>query len=88
MALGAQRISVISLVLSRGMALAGLGIAFGIAASLGLTRLLASVLYETKPNDPATFLVVGAALASVSLCACYLAARRVTNIQPMSVLRR
>ena len=42
--------------LNRGMALAGLGIAFGIAASLGLTRLLASILYETKPNDPATSL--------------------------------
>ena len=88
MALGAQRTSVIHLVLSRGMALAGIGILFGIAASLGLTRLLASILYETKPNDPATFIIVSAALAIVATCAGYLAVRRITSIEPMTVLRR
>jgi len=88
MALGAQRTSVIHLVLSRGMALAGIGILFGIAASLGLTRLLASILYETKPNDPATFIIVSAALAIVATCAGYLAVRRITSIEPMAVLRR
>ena len=88
MALGAQRTSVIHLVLSRGMVLAGIGILFGIAASLGLTRLLASILYETKPNDPATFIIVSAALAIVATCAGYLAVRRITSIEPMTVLRR
>jgi putative ABC transport system permease protein len=88
MALGAQRTSVIHLVLSRGMVLAGIGILFGIAASLGLTRMLASVLYETNPNDPATFIFVSAALAIVATCAGYLAVRRITSIEPMTVLRR
>jgi putative ABC transport system permease protein len=88
MALGAQRTSVIHLVLSRGLALAGLGILFGIAASLGLTRLLASILYETKPHDPATFVLVSAALAIVASSTGYLAVRRISSIEPMTVLRR
>ena len=88
MALGAQRASVIQLVLRRGLLLAGLGILFGIAASLGLTRLLASILYETKPHDPATFILVSAALAIVDTCAGYLAVRRISSIEPMTILRR
>ena len=88
MALGAQRTSVIHLVLRRGLILAGLGIAFGVAASLGLTRLLTSILYETKPTDPATFILVSVALATVALCAGYLAVRRISSIEPMAVLRR
>ncbi|MBS1804370.1 MAG: ABC transporter permease [Acidobacteria bacterium] len=88
MALGAQRTCVIHLVLSRGLTLAGLGIVFGIAVSLGVTRLLASILYETKPHDPATFILVSAALAMVAICAGYLAVRRISNIEPMTVLRR
>jgi putative ABC transport system permease protein len=88
MALGAQRISVIHLVLSRGMLLAGLGIIFGIGASLGLTRLLGSILYETRPTDPGTFILVSAALATVAVCAGYLAVRRISSIEPMTVLRR
>ena len=88
MALGAQRTSVIHLVLSRGMVLAGVGIALGIAASLGLTRLLGSILYETRPTDPATFILVSSSLAAVTICAGYLAVRRISNIEPMTVLRR
>ena len=88
MALGAQRTSVIHLVLSRGMVLAGIGIALGIAASLGLTRLLGSILYETRPTDPATFIFVSASLATVTVCAGYLAVRRISSIEPMAVLRR
>jgi putative ABC transport system permease protein len=88
MALGAQRTSVIRLVLSRGIVLAAVGIAFGIGASLGLTRLLGSILYETRPTDPATFIVVSASLATVAVCAGYLAVRRISSIEPMTVLRR
>jgi putative ABC transport system permease protein len=88
MALGAQRASVIHLVLSRGMGLAGLGIAIGIGASLGLTRLLGSILYQTSPNDPATFILMSATLAAVAICAGYLAVRRISSIEPMTVLRR
>ena len=88
MALGAQRTSVIHLVLRRGLILAGLGIVLGVAASLGLTRLLGSVLYQTRPDDPATFILVGTSLAAVALCAGYLAVRRISSIEPMNVLRR
>ena len=88
MALGAQRTAVISLVLSRGMVLAGIGITLGIAVSLGLTRLLGSVLYEVRPYDPATFVLVTTALAIAATCAGYLAVRRISGIEPMSVLRR
>jgi len=88
MALGAQRNSVIHLVLSRGMVLSGLGIAFGIVASLALTRLLGSILYEIRPNDPPTFVIVSGGLTTVALCAGYLAVRRISSIEPMSVLRR
>jgi ABC-type antimicrobial peptide transport system permease subunit len=88
MALGAQRGSVIRLVLNQGMIVAGVGIAFGMVASLALTRLLISVLYETRPNDPAVFVLVGATLATVALCAGYFAVRRISGIEPMAVLRR
>jgi ABC-type antimicrobial peptide transport system permease subunit len=88
MALGAQRGSVIRLVLNRGMILVGVGIAFGTVASLALTRLLTSVLYETRANDPAVFVLVGATLASVALCVAWFAIRRISSIEPMTVLRR
>jgi putative ABC transport system permease protein len=88
MALGAQRGRVTRLIVGRGMALAGTGMAFGIAASLALTRLLTSVLYETRPNDPFVYLLVGAALSAVVFCAGYFAVRRISSIEPMSVLRR
>ncbi len=88
MALGAQRGGVIRLLLNRGMALTGIGIAFGIGASLALTRLLAGVLYETRPNDPGTYVLVGVALAMVALCTGLFAVRRISRIEPMAVLRR
>jgi ABC-type antimicrobial peptide transport system permease subunit len=88
MALGAQRGSVIRLVLNRGMKLVGLGIAFGTLASLALTRLLTSILYETRPNDPAVSVFVGATVATVALCVAYFAVRRIGSIEPMAVLRR
>jgi ABC-type antimicrobial peptide transport system permease subunit len=88
MALGARRAGIIRLVLSRGMALAGLGICIGVVASLALTRLLTSVLFDTRPNDPVVFVVVGALLATVAFCAGYFAVRRVSSIEPMTVLRR
>jgi len=88
MALGAQRASVIRLMLNRGMALAAVGIGLGMIGSLGLTRLLISILYETRPNDPVVFALDGATLATVALCACLFAVRRISSIEPMTVLRR
>jgi putative ABC transport system permease protein len=88
MALGAQRASVIRLMLKQGMALAGVGIGFGIVASLGLTRLLTSVLYQTRPNDPVIFVLDCATLATVALCAGYFAVQRISGIEPIAALRR
>jgi ABC-type antimicrobial peptide transport system permease subunit len=87
-ALGAQRASVTRLMLKQGMALAGVGIGFGIVASLMLTRLLTSVLYETRPNDPFIFVLDCATLATVALCAGYFAVHRISGIDPMVALRR
>jgi len=88
MALGAQRAGIIRLILTRGMILTGAGIAFGIVAAFGLTRLLTSILYETRPNDPVVYAFAGATLATVALCAGYFAVRRISSIEPMTVLRR
>jgi predicted permease len=87
MALGAERLDVLRMVLGQGtkMALAGVGI--GLAAALGLTRLMTRMLFGVSPRDPITFLGVGAVLALVALAACYLPARRAMRVDPMTALR-
>jgi len=86
-ALGAQRGDVLRLVLRDGARIALLGIAFGIAGALALTRLMASLLFEVKPTDPATFAGVAILLALVALAACYLPARRAMRVDPIVALR-
>ena len=87
-ALGAQRRSVLRLMLSRGMTLAGLAIVIGVVASFALTRLLTSVLHETRPNDPAILILSGSGLGIVALSAGDFAVRRISSVEPMDVLRR
>lgn len=87
MALGAQRRQVFGLVLSRGMILTFIGIGVGSVAALGLTRLMASLLYGVKPTDPLTFIVVSLILVAVALLACYIPARRATKVDPIVALR-
>ena len=86
-ALGAQRRSVLQLVVGDGMRLAAIGIALGIAGALALTRLMTDLLYGVRPTDPITFVVVSAALGTASLVACYVPARRAMNIDPIVALR-
>ena len=86
-ALGAQRRDVLRLVMRDGAKIAFLGIAFGIAGALALTRLMASLLFEVKPTDPATFTGVAILLALVALAACYIPARRAMRVDPMVALR-
>jgi putative ABC transport system permease protein len=88
MALGAQRAGIIRLILGRGMVLTAIGIVSGIVASTALTRLLTSILYETHPNDPAIYAFAGTTLATVALVSGYFAVRRISSIEPMTVLRR
>jgi predicted permease len=87
MALGAQRRKVFGMVLGQGARLAGLGIAIGFVAALGVTRLMASFLYGVRPTDPLTFAGVSLLLLGIALLACYLPARRAMRVDPMVALK-
>lgn len=87
MALGAQQHDVLRLVVGKGMALALMGIAIGLVASLALTRLMKSLLFEVTPTDWLTFLITSMVLLTVTLLACYIPARRATKVDPLIALR-
>jgi predicted permease len=87
MALGAQKIDVLRLVVGQGMLPAFLGLGVGVAGALGLTRFLTSLLYGVKPADPMTFVLVSAILIGVALLASYIPARGATKVDPIVALR-
>jgi putative ABC transport system permease protein len=87
LALGAQRRDVVHMVLSEGATMALLGVAMGIAAALGLTRLMGSLLFGVTAHDPLTFGLVAALLMLVALLACYVPARRAMKVDPIVALR-
>jgi putative ABC transport system permease protein len=87
MALGAQPRDVLKLIVGQGMILALLGVGLGVLGALALTRVMASLLYDTKATDPLTFLGVSALLIAVAFLACYVPARRATRVDPMEALR-
>ena len=86
-ALGAQRIHVLQLILSQGAKLTLLGVVIGVAAAWALTRLLAGLLFEVNATDPATFLSISLLLVSIALIACFLPARRALSVDPVIALR-
>ena len=86
-ALGAQQGDVVRLVLGQGAKLTAIGLVVGIAAALGLTQLMGSILYGVKATDPLTFVLVAILLALVALAACYIPARRATRVDPLVALR-
>jgi len=86
-ALGAQRVNVLGLVVGQGFALTLAGIGCGLAGALGMTRFLSSLLYGVRPTDPLTFLAVSALLTAVALAACYIPARRASRVDPIVALR-
>jgi len=88
LALGADRQAILSLVMFRGMRLAGIGLAVGAAAAGGAVGLLANMLFGVRPLDPATFGVVITGLGAIALLACYLPARRAMAIDPIVALRQ
>jgi putative ABC transport system permease protein len=87
MALGADRATIRKLVVWDGMRLALIGMALGIGASFGLTRLIASFLFGVKTWDPTAFIAVPAVLAAVALLAVWLPATRAARVEPMMALR-
>jgi ABC-type antimicrobial peptide transport system permease subunit len=87
MALGASRADVLRLVVMQGLRLTVMGVAFGLAVSLAVTRLIATLLYGVSPTDLITFTIVPLLLASAALLASYLPALRATRIDPMVALR-
>ena len=87
MALGAERRAVVGMVVRQGMTMAATGIAVGVAAALALTRVIASLLYDVTPTDPATFAAVACALAATALAACVGPAIRAALVDPIVALR-
>jgi putative ABC transport system permease protein len=87
MALGAERSSVLRLVVGGGVRLAILGIVVGITAALALTQLMRDLLYGVGATDPMTFVAVTTILMATSLLACYIPARRAMRVDPMVALR-
>jgi predicted permease len=87
MALGAQRTSVLSLVLRQGLALVLSGLAIGLAGALVLTRVLTTLLFGIQPTDGVTFVAVSMVLVAVAAVACLIPARRAASVDPMVALR-
>lgn len=88
LALGAAPPALLRLVLRQGLALAAVGIAIGWLAALALSRLISGLLFEVKPGDLQTFLMVPAIVAALALVAAYLPARRAAGLSPVIALRQ
>ena len=87
LALGAERGDILKLILRQGFVLTLMGLGFGLAGAVVLTRYLSSLLYNVKPTDPFTFAIVSVILITVALVASYIPARRATRTDPMVALR-
>jgi predicted permease len=87
MALGASRVDVLRLVLLQGLWITGVGLALGLAFALGLTRVIARLLYGIGANDPATVTCVVLLLGTMSLLACYVPAHRAMRRNPVTAIR-
>jgi predicted lysophospholipase L1 biosynthesis ABC-type transport system permease subunit len=87
MAMGARRADVIGIVLRRGMSLGAVGVVFGLAGALVLTRFLSSLLFGISATDPLIFISMALVLGAVALVASYIPARRATKVDPMVALR-
>ncbi len=87
LALGAERGTIIAMILRSGLLLATMGIVPGLVAAFLLTQLIAALLYGVSPSDPSTFLSVSVVLVAVATLASYIPARRAAKVDPMVALR-
>jgi putative ABC transport system permease protein len=87
MALGASRSGVLSMILGRGLQLTGAGLVIGIAGAFALAKVIAALLFEIPPRDPATYFFVCITLSAVALLASYIPASRAARVQPTIALR-
>jgi predicted permease len=87
LAIGAQRSSVLQMILREGLSLALAGAALGLVGALIVSRLMSGLLYGVKPTDPVTFVAVAVVLSAVALVACYIPARRAMRVDPIVALR-
>jgi predicted permease len=87
MALGARQQQVSGMFVRNGLVLAAIGVVFGLAAALALTRLMSSVLFAVKANDPSTYIFMSAGLIAAAMLASYIPSRRATAIDPIETLR-
>ena len=86
-ALGAKPSQIIGMVVNQNLRIVGIGLALGLIASIPSTRLLRGMLFQVGPNDPTTFIAIGAILAAVAMVAAYVPARRGTQIDPALTLK-
>ena len=82
-----ERFGVLKMIVLQGMRTVGIGVAIGIVGSLLLTRTIESLLFGVSATDPLTFGAVPLLLGATALLACYLPARRASNVNPMVALR-
>ncbi|MFN2531302.1 MAG: ABC transporter permease [Pyrinomonadaceae bacterium] len=87
LAIGAQPWHVFRMIIGHGMLLALIGVGIGLFGAYALTRLMAAMLFDVAPTDPATFAVIAVLLTAVSLVACYMPGRRATKVDPVVSLR-
>jgi ABC-type antimicrobial peptide transport system permease subunit len=87
LALGAQRLDVLRMVLKDGARMTLVGVVVGVVGAMGLTRLMASMLFGVRPTDPLTFIAVTSLLCAIAMLACYVPARRAMKVDPMEALR-
>jgi len=87
MALGAQSGDVLRLIVGQGLSIAAVGVVVGLVGALGISRVIASLLYNVTSTDPLSFGGVSVFLAAIAVLASYLPARRAMKVDPIVALR-